>query len=140
MILDPNNILHLLPATLATNPGAVAVLPVFAPASPDTSLVIRARVKVQPIPKNIAQQLARAEAAGKGNGGPVQLPTEIEVGRLLLIVPADMAANLQGPEAGRHPLYLVSVYRSVYDAAVKQAETGIVLPGSGIVGSGIVRP
>lgn len=142
IILDPNNPLHLVPATLATNPGAVAVIPVFSPAAPDQTLVLRSRVHLRRLPPELAAQLARQEAESRGNGAKVEPPTHLEVGRLLLTIPADLAKNLRGPVEQRHPLWIFSVHRAVYDDAIRQATTGIVLPGhvAASTGGGIIKP
>lgn len=138
--LDPRNPFDLLPATLATNPHLVACIPVFEPHSPDSTLVLAAKLRNRRLPLDLAAQWARSEheAAG-GNGGPVDVPTHITVGRLLLTIPADVAANLRGPVEERHPLWLMSVHRSAFDDAMRQAQSGIILRAS-IIGGGIVKP
>ena len=140
--LDPRNPFDIIPATLATNPDLVACVPVFEPHSPDSTLVLAAKLRTRRLPPELAVQWAQSEheAAG-GNGGPVDVPTHIQVGRVLLTIPADMAANLRGPVAERHPLWLLSVHRSAYDEAMRQAESGIILPGGvSVPGGGIVKP
>lgn len=142
MTLDPNNPLHLISATLAHHPHLVVTLPVFAPHDPNGTLVLRARTRMRRLPPELAAQLAQMQAEARGNGTHVEPPTHIEVGNVLLTIPADMAENLRGPAVNRHPVYLISVHRSAYDAAMRQAETGLVLPGSPVAGSGgiIVKP
>lgn len=140
LILDPTNPLHLIPVTLATNPSAVAVLAVFSPHAPEETLVLRARRHLRRLPPDLALQLAQAEAEAQGNGTKIDPPTHLETGRLLLTIPADMALNLRGPASERHPLYLFSVHRSVYDAAMRQADSGLVLPTSSSPGGGIIKP
>lgn len=144
MIADPNNPFFLIPATLAANPGLVVCLPVFAPAIPDHSLVLSVKRRLRPIPPELAAQLAQQEARSNGGGdkGPIVPPSHIEVGRLLLTIPADMADNLRGPVEERHPVYLISVHRDAYEEAKRQSESGIILPSSGKVvpGSVIVKP
>jgi hypothetical protein len=139
---DPTNPLFLIPATLAADPDSVAVLPVFSPHDPESSLVLRARTKLRRLPPDLAAELARRDAAASGNGERAALPTHLEVGHLLLTVPADVAQNLCGPLAERHPIYLFLVRREAYDNAVRQADTGLVLPGPGVgmPGRGIVKP
>lgn len=124
---DPLNPLWLIPAALAAAPGAVVVLPVFHPAAPAATLVLGAKTHTRRIPPEMAQQLAQQEADSQGNGKKVELPTHMEIGRVLLTVPADIALNLRGPAAERHPVFLFSVHRDFYDSAVRQAESGIVL-------------
>lgn len=146
VILDPRNPLHLVPATLATNPELVVVLPVFSPHDPNSTLVLSAKRHRRRIPPDLAVKIAQAQAAESGNGSErVELPTHMEVGRVLLTVPADVAENLRGPAQDRHPVYLFMVHRSAYDAAIRQAETGIILPSTGIptandAGPRIVKP
>lgn len=130
-LTDPWN---LIPAMLGNSPGAVAAIPVQVPHDPDSSLVLTAKVRTQPIPRELAERIAQEQAAASGGtGGPQHaespLPTHIEVGRLLLAIPSDLARNLHGPVGERHVAYLVVVHREAYDAAARQAETGIVLPG-----------
>lgn len=146
--LDPNNPLHLIPAALSADPSLVVCLPVFHPAAPNATLVLSAKLRTRRIPPELAAQLAQAEheASGAGSGGNgqcVDLPTHMEVGRLLLTVPADIAENLRGPAVDRHPLFMIAVRREYYDAAVRQSESGIVLPGGVHVTGGrggIVKP
>lgn len=129
MTPDPNNPWFLIPATLATNPDAVAALPVFAPHDPASTLVLASKTKVRRLPPDLAARIAQHHAESQGNGTKVELPTHMEVGRLLLTIPADIALNLRGPVAERHPVYLVVVRRDAYDATVAQTESRIVLPG-----------
>lgn len=124
---DPFNPLWLIPAALATAPGSVVVLPVFHPAAPTATLVLGAKTHTRRIPPELAAQLAQQEADGQGNGKKVELPTHMEIGRVLLTVPADVALNLRGPVQERHPVFIFSVHRSFYESAVRQAESGIVL-------------
>lgn len=149
MRLDPRNPYHLLPATLATNPDAVVCLPIFSPHDPNSTLVLSAKLRTRAIPHDLAVEMARrqAESIGSGNGSSdpqIELPTHMVVGRVLLTVPADIAENLHGPVQDRHPIYLFSVHRSVYDAAMRQAESGIVLasamPTGPGPGTGLVKP
>lgn len=124
---DPLNPLWLIPAALATAPGAVVVLPVFHPAAPAATLVLGAKTHTRPLSPELAQQLAQQEADGQGNGKKVEPPTHITIGRVLLTVPADIAINLRGPTQERHPTFMFQVHRDFYDSAVRQAESGIVL-------------
>ena len=153
MKLDPNNPLHLISGALATNPEAVVTLPVFAPHDPDSTLVLRARKRVQRISPELAakiqaEEVARHAHTHQGNGSTppdLTLPTHIELGRLLLNVPADVADNLRGPVLERHPIYLIMVHRGFYDQAIRQADSGLIIPGSGpapasVVGSRIIKP
>lgn len=140
IVLDPMNPLHLIPVALAQSPDSVIVLPVFAPHAPDSTLVLRAQKRRMPIPPEFARQLAQSDTATQGNGTCAEVPTHIDVGRLLLTVPADVAENLRGPVAQRHPLYLISVHRELYDDAIRQATSGIVLPGAPMSGGGIIKP
>lgn len=139
--LDPRNPFDLLPAALATDPDLVVCLPVFHPADPNGTLVLSAKRRTRRLPPDLAARIAQAESVNDGNGGPVTPPTHLEVGRLLLTVPADVAENLRGPIAERHPVFLMMVHRSFYDDAMRQANSGIILPGS-VRGSGggIVMP
>lgn len=143
-LLDPNNPLHLIPAALSTDPSLIVCLPVFHPAAPDATLVLSAKLRIRRLPPELAAQLAQAEhEASGGNGQHVQPPTHMEVGRVLLTVPADIAENLRGPAEGRHPLFMIAVRREYYDAAIRQSQSGIVLPGGVHVAGGrggIVKP
>lgn len=141
-LLDPNNPLHLIPAALSTDPSLVVCLPVFHPAAPEHTLVLSSKLRTRRIPPELAAQLAQAEhEASGGNGQRIDLPTHMEVGRLLLTVPADIAENLRGPVVDRHPLFMIAVRREYYDAAVRQSQSGIVLPGGvHVAGGGIVKP
>lgn len=122
---------QLLPTMLATNPSAVFSLPIFVPHDPDSTLILRARKHTQRIPPELAARIAQSQAAAAG--GSTQeagvLPTHIEVGRLLLTIPSDIADNFRGPVSDRHVAYLVLVERGAYNAVARQAESGIVLPG-----------
>lgn len=143
MSLDPSNPFVLIPTALAQSPDLVVALPVYSPSAPDMTLVLGAKRHLKRLPPALALQMAQQEAQDKGNGsGPVKPPTHLEIGRLLLTVPVDMALNLRGPESERHPVFLISVHRSVYDEAVRQQRSGIVLPGVGMTnpGSRIVKP
>lgn len=135
MKIDPNNPFQLIPLALSTDAASVVALPIYAPATPTTTLVIKAKNRTQRIPPELAAKIAAESpvpANGNGNGSShPDTPTHIEVGRLLLTIPADIADNLNGPESERHPVYLMIVHRGMYDAAVRQAETGIVLAGPG---------
>lgn len=124
---DPLNPLWLIPAALATAPGAVVVLPVFHPAAPASTLVLGAKTHTRRIPPELAAQLAQQEAQDQGNGKKVETPTHMVLGRVLLTVPADVAMNLRGPVQERHPTFIFQVHRSFYESAVRQAESGIVL-------------
>lgn len=137
-LLNPDNPLDLIPAMLATNPEAVAVISVFAPADPDSSLVLGAKTHRRRLPPDLAAKIASDESAANGNGTHVKPPTHIDVGRLLLTIPADLAKNLRGPASERHPLVLIAVHRDAYDMAVRQAQSGIVLPNAQIVAGGKV--
>jgi hypothetical protein len=150
-LLDPQNPLDLIPAALATAPDAVVVIPVFAPGAPDATLVLRARTRIRPISPELAAKLAAEDVTTKGNGTRPQIPTHIEIGQVLLAIPADVAKNLRGPVAERHPVYLFTVHRGFYEDAMRQATTGLVVPstvmpsapggGAGIVGGGrIIKP
>lgn len=145
--LDPNNPLDLIPATLATDPASVAVIPVFAPADAANTLVLSAKTRTRRLPPDLAAHMAKtAREAMGGNGSSSEAfepPTHLEVGRVLLTVPADVARNLAGPAAGRHPTFIFMVRREMYDAAVRQAESGIVLADrlpTGLPVPGIVKP
>lgn len=141
--LDPNNPFDLLPAALATDPDLVVCLPVFHPADPNGTLVLSAKRRVRRLPPDLAARIVQAEhdKAGPIPIGPTTPPTHIEVGRLLLTVPADVAENLRGPAADRHPMFLMMVHRSFYTEAVRQANSGIILPSSAVAAGGrIVKP
>jgi hypothetical protein len=137
----------LVPFMLATHPSAVAAIPIFAPHDPDSTLILRARRHSQRIPPELAARIAQSQAAAASGSTSEasQLPTHIDVGRLLLTIPADVAENFRGPVLDRHVAYLVLVQRDAYDGAKRQAETGIVLPGGPVNGTvspfrGIVKP
>lgn len=137
--VDPNNPLSLIPFALATNPDAVAVLPIFHPAAPNATMVLRSRTILRRLPQELAEQMAQQAATEQGNGGKVELPSHLEIGRVLLTIPADVAQNLKGPAQDRHPLFMFAVRRELYDDLMRRAESGLVLPsmmpsgGSGII-------
>lgn len=145
MNIDPTNPLQLIPYALATNPGAVVVLPVFHPAAPNATMVLKSRTILRKLPPELAEQLTRQAAVEQGNGRRIELPTHLEMGRVLLTTPADIAANLRGPVQERHLLFLFSVHRDLYDDLMRRAESGLVLPSevrmptSGS-GGGIIKP
>lgn len=124
---------QLLPLMLATNPSAVFSLPIFVPHDPDSTLILRAHKHTRRIPPELAARIAQSQAAAAGGGTQEAgiLPTHIEAGRLLLTIPSDIADNFRGPVSDRHVAYLVLVERGAYDGAVRQAQSGIVLPGPG---------
>ena len=136
-MLNPDVPLDLLRGALAAYPDAVAVLPIFAPAAPDETLVLSAKIRTRRLPPDLAAKLAAEDAGATGNGTRPALPTHITVGRLLLTVPADIAENLCGPAAERHPMCLVIVHRDVYNEAMRQARSGIVLAGPGAMPPGV---
>jgi hypothetical protein len=139
--IDPNHPWLLLPHTLATNPEAIVALPVFSPADPNSSLVLKARTVNRRLPPDLAAHIAQQQAEASGGSAQIELPTHLVVGRLLLTVPADLAENLRGPVEDRHVAYLVVVRRDQYDAVKRQAETGIVLPDASTAkGLGIIKP
>lgn len=132
--LDLTNPWQLLPGMLAMNPSAVVALPVFVPHDPSSTLIIMAKRRRQAITPDIARQLAPEVTR------PHDLPTHVDVGRLLLTIPSDVAQNFRGPAGERHVAYLVLVQREAYDEAERQARSGIVLAGpgdvAGITGNG----
>lgn len=140
-MIDPDNPWLLLPHTLAANPDAVVAIPVFSPSDPESTLVLKAKRHLRRLPPELAAHLARQEAAVSGGTQPTDLPTHLEVGRVLLTIPADLAENLRGPAGERHVLWLVAVKRDHYDAVKRQTETGIVLPdAANVKGLGIIKP
>lgn len=138
---------QLIPAMLATHPAAVVALPVFVPSDPASTLIITSKKRRQPISPDLARRIAKEQAHGNGSAGHLaaDLPTHIDVGRMLLTVPSDVAEAFRGPVAGRHVAYLILVHREAYDSVLRQAETGIVLAGPQdmpprAVRSGIIKP
>lgn len=123
LTLDLTNPWQLLPGMLASNPLAVVALPVFVPHDPSSTLIITAKRRRQAITPDIARQLAPEGTR------PQDLPTSIDVGRLLLTIPSDVAQNFRGPVGERHVAYLMLVQREAYDEAERQARSGIVLAG-----------
>ncbi len=140
MTLDPRNPFHLLAGVTAAFPDAVAALPVSVPHDPDASLVLKAKTRTRRLPPDLAAKIARDAASDAGNGHDLQAPTHIEVGRLLLTVPADIAKNLAGPLDSRHVVYLMVVRRDVYDGIMEQATSRIVRATSMPAGPLIVKP
>lgn len=140
MTLDPQNPWHLLPGVLASNPDAVAALPVSVPHDPDGSLVLSAKTRTRRLPPDLAAKILRDAAAESGNGHDLVAPTHVEVGRVLLTTPADLAKNLAGPVADRHVVYLMVVRRDVYDGIMEQATSRIVRATSMPTGPLIVKP
>ena len=122
--LNPEDPSHLIPYAITHHPGTVAVLPIYTPAAPQASLIMKAQKRVKRIPAHVAAQLA-----GPGNG-PV--PTEIELGRALIQLPTDVVRNIQGPDEGRDLIFMFVVRRSVYDKVKRQAESRIILPEEGL--------
>lgn len=140
MTLDPTNPHHLLAGVTAAFPDAVAALPVSVPHDPDSSLVLKAKTRTRRLPPDLAAKIAQDAASAAGNGHDIQTPTHIEVGRLLLTVPADIAKNLAGPVDSRHVVYLMVVRRDVYDGIMEQATSRIVRATSMPAGPLIVKP
>jgi hypothetical protein len=123
LTLDLTNPWGLIPGMLAMNPAAVVALPVFVPHDPSSTLIITAKRRRQAITPEIARQLVPENTPAH------ELPTHVDVGRLLLTIPSDVAMSFRGPASGRHVAYLVLVAREAYDEAERQAKSGIVLAG-----------
>jgi hypothetical protein len=99
-----------------SEPGGLAFIPLFHPAAPDRSLVIRARLSRDLIPPEFRAKYVQA------NGETP--PTHVETGRLLARIPSDVARNMRADVSDRDVVYMVIVRRDVYD----RAESGIVTP------------
>lgn len=118
-LIDLHDPLQLIGYAGMTAPGSIAFLPLFHPATPHQSLVLRARLSRDLIPPE-----HRAKFATTNGDAP---PTHVETGRLLAKIPSDVARNLRGGVESRDVVYLVLVRRDVYD----RAESGILTPGVG---------
>lgn len=141
MNVNPDDPWILFPFTLAANPGSIVAIPVFSPADPTQSLVLKSRTVNRQLPPDLAAHIAQQQAAASGGSSQVELPTHLIVGRLLLTVPADLAVNLRGPDSDKHVYYMVVVRRDHYDEVKRQSESGIVLPDAKTVqGLGIIKP
>ena len=128
-LIDLSNPLALIGYAGMTAPGTLAFLPLFDPAHPEQSLVVRARLTRDLIPAE-----HRAEFVGTNGDAPP--PTHIETGRMLCKIPHDIARNMRGPVEGRHVVYLAIVARGTYD----RAASGLIVPAGVGGGSGIVVP
>lgn len=141
MNVNPDDPWVLFPFTLATSPGSIVAIPVFSPADPTQSLVLKAKTVNRQLPPDLAAHIAQQQAAASGGSSQVELPTHLTVGRVLLTFPADLADNLKGPNADKHCYYLVVVRRDQYNEVRRQSESGIVLPDAKTVsGLGIIKP
>lgn len=116
MPVDPKNPLDLLAFAAQNYPGQFALLPVSNPADPAHQLLVRARVQSKPIPPAMKEHFVSA------NGG--EPPTHFDTGRLLTIIPSDVARGLAGPESERDVVWLLVIRRQVYE----RAASGILTP------------
>ena len=117
-LIDPSNPYELVSFAGETAPNQLVALPVFDPGHPERALLLKASVRSRPIPPE-----ARKQMAGTNGEEP---PTHFDSGRLLLIIPSDVARNLRGPVEQRDAAWLFLVRRGVYERAV----SGLVLPAA----------
>lgn len=124
--INPSNPLDVIPYCLMHDPSSVVAFPVLDPSDLTRSLVIKAHMKRQRIPPELAAKIAAEHAAM--NNGHDPIPTHVDVGRLLMVLPSDMVQNIKGPKENLDPIYMVTVRREVYDGLMRQANTGLILP------------
>ncbi len=128
---DPTNPIHLLYYALTTDPRSVAALPIYHPAIPDRSPILKTGYKDRVIPPEMRDQFAtQADDNGGPGSGP---PTHITTARALIVMPTDVVRNHRGPIDDRDVLLLFVVRRRVYEQMGSRIVVPqIVVPGSGI--------
>lgn len=118
--LDPDDPFALIGYAMMTSPGSVVALPLYTPAAPDRELILKAKLRRQTIPPAVRAQMQAESTNGR------DIPTHVEVGRALTILPSDVVRNIRGEEAKRDVLWLVMIRREVYE----RAKSGLVVPGA----------
>lgn len=129
--VDTGNPFALIGYALATAPDSLAALPVFSPSAPENDLIVAAKLRTQPIPPSMREHMAHGASSTNGSG---TMPTHIQVGRALVILPTDVVKNIRGDQSKRDLMYVVVVRREVYE----RAASGLIVPAPSA--SRIVRP
>lgn len=127
---NPNNPLELLGFGITHYPGSVAFIPLYTPAHPERTLIVKTQLKDKVIPPHMRELWMKQNPNGNGNDGgntdPSEAPTHIETGRVVCIMPSDVIRNYRGPDADRDVIMLMLVKREVYD----RAASGLIVPAS----------
>lgn len=117
---NPNNPLDLLGFAITHYPGSVVFVPMFTPAHPERTLIVKTQLKDKAIPPHMRELWMKQN----GNTNPQEAPTHIETGRAVCIMPSDVVRNIRGPVDERDVIMMMLVKRRVYDLA----ESGLVVP------------